>query len=227
MDGRALDFRLWGINNQNFIMRDEQTGSWWQQVTGEAIQGPLRGRRLLPVVHDEVSFGIWRAEHPGGRVLRPDPGHEDFYESRNWERHMKRMRTVTPIAAGDPLLPRSVVVGVTIEGRSKAYPFASVRAHTPVLDTLGGVPIALVVAGDHSSIRVFDRRLDGRTLELLARPDSEPLRLVDAETGSEWDFSGTAVSGPLAGRRLAKVKALKEYWFDWKMYQPGTALDTR
>ena len=227
MDGKPLTFRLWGINNQNFIMRDAETGSWWQQVSGEAIQGPLKGRRLPPVIHDEVSFGIWRREHPAGRVLRPDPGHEDDYESRNWERRMKRVRTVTPVAAGDPLVPRSTVIGVTIDGRSKAYPFATARAQTVVLDTLGGVPIAVVVADDHASVRVFDRRVDGRALELLAKPESEPLRLVDAETGSEWDFSGTAVSGPLAGRTLTKVRALKEYWFDWKIYQPSTALDTR
>ncbi len=218
---------MWGINNQNFIMRDEQTGSWWQQVSGEAIQGPLKGRRLAAVLHDEVSFGIWRGERPGGRVLRPEPGREDDYESRNWERKMKKVRTVTPVTPGEDLVPRSVVVGVTIGGRPKAYPFASVRAQTPVLDTLGGVPIALVVAEDGKSIRVFDRRVDGRPLELLAKPDTQPLRLVDAETGSEWDFSGTAVSGPLAGRTLTKVKALKEYWFDWKIYQPGTALYNR
>src|SRR5204863_7102277 len=138
---------------------------------------------------------------PGGRVLRPDPRHQDDYESRNWERRMKRVRTVTPVSAGDPLRPRSVVIGVTIDGQSKAYPFATVRAHTVVLDTLGRVPIAIVVAEDHSSVRVFDRRLDGRALELLAEPDTEPLRLLDAETGTEWDFSGTARSGPLAGRR--------------------------
>ena len=43
IDGRTLHFHLAGINNQNFIMRDEETGSWWQQVTGEAILGPAEG----------------------------------------------------------------------------------------------------------------------------------------------------------------------------------------
>jgi hypothetical protein len=37
-----LNFHLAGINNQNFIMRDEETGTWWQQVSGTAIQGPLK-----------------------------------------------------------------------------------------------------------------------------------------------------------------------------------------
>jgi hypothetical protein len=35
------------------------------------------------------------------------------------------------------------------------------------------------------------------------------------------------LSGPLAGRQLTKVKALKEYWFDWKIYQPGTTVYAR
>ena len=41
---RALHFYLAGINNQNFLMRDRETGSWWQQVTGRAIGNPRRAR---------------------------------------------------------------------------------------------------------------------------------------------------------------------------------------
>ena len=72
MDGRTLTFRLIGINNQNFLMEDRETGSWWQQITGRAILGPLKGRQLTPVLHDEVTFGLWRREHPHGRVLALD-----------------------------------------------------------------------------------------------------------------------------------------------------------
>jgi uncharacterized protein DUF3179 len=82
------------------------------------------------------------------------------------------------------------------------------------------------VGEDGKSIRVFERRLDGRALELLARPGT-PLRLVDAETGSEWDFTGRAIAGPLAGKTLTKRKALKEYWFDWNIYHPSTTVFTR
>ena len=78
VDGRVLNFHLAGINNQNFIMRDEETGSWWQQVSGKAIQGPLKGKQLAPVYNDEVSFAIWRAENPSTRVLKPD------FEKKTW-----------------------------------------------------------------------------------------------------------------------------------------------
>ena len=62
IDGRVLHFHLAGINNQNFIMKDEETGSWWQQVTGEAIFGPLKGKHLKPVYMDELTFATWKRE---------------------------------------------------------------------------------------------------------------------------------------------------------------------
>ena len=67
-----MDFRLWGINNQNFIMRDEQTGTWWQQVSGLAIHGPLKGKRLRLVPHDQITFATWKQEQPKGQVLKLD-----------------------------------------------------------------------------------------------------------------------------------------------------------
>ena len=92
------------------------------------------------------------------------------------------------------------------------------------MDRVGGVPILLVVGDDKKSIRVFKGTVDGRSLTFARRLGVRPLRLFDTETGSEWDFSGTAVSGTLAGRRLEKVRALKEYWFDWKTYNPATGV---
>ncbi|MGB8508392.1 MAG: DUF3179 domain-containing (seleno)protein [Pyrinomonadaceae bacterium] len=49
---------------------------------------------------------------------------------------------------------------------------------------------------------------------------------MDSATGSEWDFTGTATSGALAGRRLNKLSILEDYWFDWKTYHPDTAAYT-
>ena len=36
IDGLRLTFHLAGINNQNFVMRDEETGTYWQQISGAA-----------------------------------------------------------------------------------------------------------------------------------------------------------------------------------------------
>ena len=223
-DGRRLGFHLTGINNQNFLMTDEQTGSWWQQVTGEAMFGPLKGKRLELVFHDEISFADWRREHPGGRVLRPDDSVPWRRFSENWEEETGKAPVVVPAKAGDPLKPREIVVGVRLGSQAKAYPLALLQRQSPVQDVVGGVPVVLVVLGDGRSVRAFERHLDGRQLSLFAKTGTAPPLLIDAETGSEWDLAGQALAGPLAGKKLAKVFVLKDYWFDWRAYNPGTRI---
>src|SRR5215831_19179396 len=94
VNGLALTFHLAGINNQNFLMRDEQTGSFWQQISGRAISGPLAGSQLTLVYSDELTFGLWRKLEPGGSVLLPVQGFVPEYETKDWETQMLKTRTV-------------------------------------------------------------------------------------------------------------------------------------
>ena len=207
-------------------MRDEETGSWWQQVTGEAIQGPLKGQRLRPVFHDELTFALWRQEKPAGRVLRPDEqtAKAGNYAPANWEERLAKMPVTTSAAVDKSLPPRTLVIGITLNGASKAYPFEAVVKQRLILDDLGRVSLFIVVGDDRRSVRAFERELDGRKLEFFVKPNASPLTLVDAESGSEWDFTGKAISGLLSGRQLKKVAVLNDYWFDWQTYFPRTSV---
>ena len=222
IDGRVLTFRLVGINNQNFVMQDDATGSWWQQVSGEAILGPLKGKRLTLLPFDHLTFELWRQESPNGRVLAPVDtiAASNRYAHADWEQRMTK--TPAPVSADRQLDPRTLVIGVEVRGAARAYPLAGMSAVGVVLDENAGTAIAIVRAPDGRSTRVFDRTVDGRPLELIAKADATPFRLADADTGSEWAFSGVAVSGPLEGRQLARLPFLEEYWFDWKTYHPTT-----
>ena len=173
-----MSFHLVGINNQNFVMQDAQTGTWWQQVSGEAILGPLKGRQLTLVPFDHLTFAAWREEAPNGRVLAPDAGvaAANRYARADWE---ERMQT-TPAprsAANDTRLPaRALVVGIEVGGVSRAYPLAGLKRAGVVLDTLGTTPLAIVRGPDGRSTRVFDRTVDGRALELVAKVGEAPFR---------------------------------------------------
>ena len=207
-------------------MRDEETGSWWQQVTGEAIYGPLKGQHLRPVFHDELTFALWKQEKPQGRVLRPEEeiARAGEYAPADWEERVAKMRVTTSRDFGTTLEPRRLVVGVAINNAARAYPFDALLKQSPLIDDVGGTPIFIVVGDDRKSVRAYERTVDGRKLEFFARHDVSPLRLIDAETGSEWDFTGRAISGGLAGKQLQKVPVLDDYWFDWKTYHPDTMI---
>jgi hypothetical protein len=224
VNGRQLHFHLAGINNQNFIMRDEETGSWWQQVTGEAIQGPLKGQRLKPVFHDELTFGLWKREKPAGRVLRPNEqvAQAGQYVPANWEERVAKMPVATSVTIDKSLELRTVVIGLTVNGVSKAYPLDALVKQNLILDDVGGLPVFIALADDKRSVRAYESRVDGRKLEFFLKPNTAPLTLVDAETGSEWDFTGKGTKGQHSGRQLKKIAILNDYWFDWMTYNPKT-----
>ncbi len=222
MDGRVLSFRLAGINNQNFIMADRETGTWWQQVTGLAIRGPLAGRRLTRVFHDELTFRTWTGEWPGGRVLQPAG---DSAWIRNWRDEQEKtpnrpVRVAAPL--DERLPPRAIIVGIELEGASKAWPLDRVLAQAPLHDRLAGIPLVILAGADRKSVRAFDARIEGTSIELIRLTDGSGW--ADVGTGSRWNFQGEAIEGPLRGRKLAPIYVLKDYWFDWKAYHPDTEL---
>jgi hypothetical protein len=231
MNGLLLTFRLIGINNQNAMIEDLESRSWWQQASGEAVAGPLKGHKLTVLAHDEVTFALWAREHPDTKVLaRVDP---ELDIRKGWEDRMRDVPTVVPAAPGDPLHRRAYVVGIVAGGQAKAYPREKLTPNanrgkgkppmtTAVMDRVGGVPVAILVGGDGISVRAFDRRLDGQEVELMARPGSSPARFIDPASGSEFDISGEAVSGPKAGERLERIPSITEFWFDWQLRHPDS-----
>ena len=222
MEGRTLHFHLVGLNNQNFVMADEETGTWWQQVSGAAILGPLKGRRLTRVFHDEVTFATWRGEHPDTRVLAPDPIRKQAYAPANWEERIGALPVARPPDPANRLPERALIAGITLGEESRAYLVADVARSGAINDVLGGKPIVLVAGDGGKSIRAFERTVESMVTVLYARPGEGPLRLFDSETGSDWDFTGQAVSGPLAGKQLLRVELLLDFWFDWRTYHPDT-----
>ena len=137
---------------------------------------------------------------------------------------MTRVPVTTSAVLDKSLEPRALVIGLTVNGVSKAYPLDALRKQRLIIDDVGGVPLFIVLADDKRSVRAFESTVDGRKLEFFVKPDSSSLVLVDAETGSEWDFSGKAIGGQLNGRQLKKISILNDYWFDWMTYNPKTRI---
>jgi hypothetical protein len=230
VNGRALHFYLAGINNQNFLMRDRETGTWWQQITGKAIYGPLQGAALELVLSDELTFGEWRAESPSGQVLAPVAKYTKEYDS-NWEPDVAKLPVVISFP-GTELKSRDVVIGLTVAGAARAYPWETFAKQSPVVDRVSGTPLLLVLGPDGKSFRVFLSRIEGHDAEffLQTKSGADPAAgekdwtLLDTLSASQWNFQGCATSGPAQGKCLARIPALKDYWFDWRNYHPDTTV---
>ena len=211
VDGRRLTFRLAGINNQNFIMRDDQTGTWWQQVSGLAIHGPLKGKRLTLMPHDEVTFATWKDEAAQRPVLKLDEKvvKKEDYEPADWEERRRIRRQSRHGATGGPLEPRTLMVGITVRRQEQGVAAASVLTSGVWLDELKGrAPSRWSCRLTAASLRVFDRRVKDETLTFVrAGTDLRSSMLLDLETMTEWDFQGRAVQGR-TGRQPAHAGGL-------------------
>ena len=219
--GRRLRFHLCGINNQNFVMCDEETGSWWQQATGEAFAGPLRGSRLRLVRADEVAFGIWRREHPGGRVLRPGATTAWRTWSADWEAKTGRLPVVAGVPGADgrgPLPPRTVVLGLALGGAARAYPVESLRRQGAVLDDVGGQGVVILVAEDGRSLRAFESTLDGRRVPFFVKLGPSPVSpalAASAAVPAPGPSTSAAPAAPTApGARPAPAVPAPRRWLD-------------
>ena len=229
MGGLRLTFHLAGINNQNFLMRDDQTGSYWQQISGKAVSGPMRGSQL-PFVHsDELNYGTWVAEEPQGTVLQDDAPYRSEYAHKDWDVRMQRAPVVIDFKEHG-LKGRDVVLGIQAFGGSRAFLYDQVIREKLVQDRVGAEAVLLVVGGDGQSVRAFRDRISG----VRGAPDfyrapgqtNAPVKtfMIDGATGSEWNFQGCAIDGKAKGVCLEPVEVIKDYWFDWRNYNPSTTV---
>ncbi len=169
VNGRELHFYLAGINNQNFLMRDKETGTWWQQITGQAIYGPMKGAALQLVLSEELTFGEWKSEFADGKVLAPVAKYTKEYDSK-WE--VETAKYPVPVSfPGTELKSRDVVVGLTLDGASRAYPWEMLVKQSPVVDSVHGTPLLVAVGPDGKSFRVFVSRIDGKDAEFFLKAD--------------------------------------------------------
>ena len=65
VNGKIENFRLVGMDHFNAMFEDATTKSWWQQSTGEAITGSLKGSSL-PEIES------WRTFHPQTDIYKSD-----------------------------------------------------------------------------------------------------------------------------------------------------------
>jgi Protein of unknown function (DUF3179) len=227
IEGKVLTFHLAGINNQNFLMRDDETGSFWQQVTGKCISGPFLGQHLELVRNDEMTFALWKQESPAGTVLASDPKFLPMYAGPDWEDRIQKLPTVVAFTA-PTVPPRELVVGIELDGTAKAYPVSALQSEELTQDLLASTPLLLALGPDGKSIRAFVRRIPGSDSESdFYRMSSPQWAMMDSATSSLWDFRGCAFSGPSRGKCLEPVSILKDYWFDWQEYHPDTILFRR
>ncbi len=140
LEGRVLSFEVVGVRRRNMILRDRETGTIWQQATGEAVYGTLRGRQLAMLPAQQMSQDDWLSCYPASLIADEAPTAPRGLFPTTRLMHMLEV-TKTFMAPGytrlDGLAPRETIWGITIGGASKAYPISRLRHLSHFRDRVG------------------------------------------------------------------------------------------
>jgi hypothetical protein len=131
--------------------------------------------------------------------------------------------TKTLKAAADNKVPlKDLVVGVSINGESKAYPIEVIGYHHQIRDTLGGRPIMVTYCTVCRTGRVYEPTVDGQPENFrLVGMDQFNAMFEDSRTGSWWrQVNGEAVAGELKGKLLPVVPSEQMSLGTWLNHHP-------
>lgn len=225
LEGRTLSFgNTSALYQSDLVMFDRETGSYWWQVAGRAIVGPLTDRTLRTLPSTTLRWSEWKAAHPDTKVLSRDTGHRrdytvDPFGSLTGSLNDGRFPFPVSGAGRDDrrLQPGELVLGVALGDESVA--FAPRRLGNAAANvTVGGTPV--VVLARDGSAAAYAATVAGRRLTFAWRDGA----FVDDDSGSRWDVTGLATAGPLAGTRLEPVPSRTTFWFAYVAAFPGTRL---
>jgi hypothetical protein len=211
LGSQVLDFGHSGKLYRNaFLLYEVGTRSLWHHATGQALTGESRGRLLRAIPCHFVKWSVWRDAHPGTEVLAKEPGNPDHLRDSYAE--MNRGFELT------------YGLGVVANGVPRLYELSELRRSPLVLESVGGVPIAVYWHEPTETAVAWETTLDGEQLQLEEGDgDAGSPRLREAGPGgSIFDaVTGECLEGPRQGARLRPV--LSSLWevYAWTINHPG------
>ena len=211
VNGKSEDFRLVGMDHFNAMFEDKTTKSWWQQATGEAVAGTLKGYQLPEFPSMQTTLSKWIELYPNTLVMQPDKNFQVEYDSmRTYEKGKLTGKLTRRDTAS--WKDKSWVVGVQIGQVSKAYDWNLLQKERIIYDELDNQPIAVILSKDSSSFVVVQRTSKEQKFSL----SNDTLK---SEINS-YNFMGLSLN-PMVSN-LKKIKAYQEYWHSWQHFHPTT-----
>ncbi|MCH7586348.1 MAG: DUF3179 domain-containing protein [Acidobacteria bacterium] len=212
VDGETLSFgNTSALYESDLVMVDRSTGSYWWQVAGSAIVGPLTGAILDPLPSVVATWKSWEEGHPDTLILTRDTGFSRPYERDSFGSYAEYIDSgqfvfpVSETSQDGRLQPSALVVGVVLDGVIRAYPVDGLV--DPINDDVAGSPI--VVFPTDGGAAVFQAIVNDQTSVFEVRDGG----LIDTATESVWTTGGMAVSGTLEGSVLVPVPSRTTFWF--------------
>ena len=211
IEGKPEEFRLVGMDHFNAMFEDKGTGSWWRQVSGKAVAGPLKGKTLPEVPSIQTTLEKWIELYPNTLIMQADEGFKEKYEemSKYESGASKSKLTLRDLGSWKD---KSWVIGVESGSESKAYDWNRLQKEGIIHDELGDKPIAIFLSKDKKSFVAVERQNSKQIFSMI----NDTLITAD----NRYNFIGISLDSTKSN--LKRLNAYQEYWHSWQIFHPLT-----
>lgn len=237
----VLDFQVSGmLRNSDMIMYDEQTESWWQQLTGEAIAGNFTGFSLEIFPSMVLSVEDFFSRFPNGKILSQNTGIRSRYGYNPYVGYDKADGSpypgfINPQKLSNRLPNMERVVNLSVNGKHKIYSFSSLAFRNVYHDEFQGKKVVVFYkkgtvsvldkgkiseSKDVGTAVIFSPIVEGKFLKFTEKKGF----FYDKETKSKWDISGRCLEGKYAGSQLEVVPHGHHLAFAWLSFHPNSEI---
>lgn len=208
--------KLW---RNSLIMQDKETGTLWSHITGEALDGDLKGEKLRMLPSVQTTWERWVGAHPTTEVLKK----EQEVKGSRYQRYFNDPRRAGIFRSRwlrERLPAKTLVLGVNIGPDAVAVVEKKLSLGSFLSIPLGDVKVLIVRTSDGGE-RAYIARIGER--DLVFPKDGSKLEVQDETTRSLWDLTmGKSIAGELRGKALEETVVRRAFWFAWSSFFPNT-----
>lgn len=217
INGKPEEFRLVGMDHFNAMFEDATTKSWWQQATGVAVAGPLKGKVLQELPSQQLTLSAWLSLYPNSAIMQPDTLYKkDYDDLADFDKGTIKSSLEKRDSASWQF--KSWVIGVVHNNTARAYDWNKLVEARLIQDSMPELPLMITLEKDTASFHVFSRNMNGTILKF--EKNSNDTSLKDLNTQSTWNMQGACIDGVLKGQQLDYVQAYQEFWHSWSTFHP-------
>jgi hypothetical protein len=198
--GGAVQFGVSGkLLNNNLVMYDRLNGSFWSQLTGEALTGLQTGNVLQSLPVQVMAYKDWVTKYPKTKILSTDTGYDSDYQQYPYGDYLESPAINYPLEHSASLLPlKALVFGVSVGGKFKAYPL------TELIKALPG--------GGELEDKIGDMKVT------IGYKDGFFSVAADVKSAGTQESAQSSGKEPLFFRPV--------FWFAWAAFYPQTEVFT-
>lgn len=217
------------LYNNNLILYDRATESYWSQMRNQCVSGPLIGQRPRNIPLVETTFRTAAELYPDAQVLSENtgvysPGRYTQYPYGDYRTNNNTL--LFDVNPDDTRLPRKErTFGVAVGNAARAYRFKDFSAGTQWLtDSIGDTSVLIIGDQKRGFFVAYRPVLDGAPAEgfTLVEDARYPEAVLQDSRGNLYDLFGGVTQGPDKGKQLKRVHGYIAYWFAWAAFHPQT-----